>query len=84
MKDSVLGKAREGEPNRYERDTRGYVVLRPATVTAVKPAPTPAPAPVRYTPPPAPKVEAPKKNCDPPYTIDPATGRKKYKLECLK
>jgi hypothetical protein len=22
--------------------------------------------------------------CDPPYTIDPATGRKKYKLECLK
>ena len=22
--------------------------------------------------------------CDPPYTIDPATGRKKYKMECLK
>ena len=34
----------------------------------------------------APKPAAPKANtaCDPPYTIDPATGRKKYKLECLK
>src|SRR4029079_5744911 len=25
----------------------------------------------------------PKKNCDPPFVMDPATGRKKYKLECL-
>ncbi|AKV02347.1 serine/threonine protein kinase [Labilithrix luteola] len=23
------------------------------------------------------------KNCEPPYTIDPATGHKKYKLECM-
>ena len=31
-------------------------------------------------------VAKPKPNpaCDPPFTIDPATGRKKYKLECLK
>ncbi len=31
--------------------------------------------------PPATTTTAPS-NCDPPWTIDPATGRKKYKLEC--
>jgi hypothetical protein len=31
-------------------------------------------------------AKPPKTNpaCDPPFTIDPATGRKKYKIECLK
>lgn len=28
------------------------------------------------------KPAAPATNCDPPWTIDPVTGRKKYKLEC--
>jgi len=39
-------------------------------------AATPSKTVTVVTPPP------PKKNCDPPYTID-ANGRKKYKLECL-
>ena len=43
--------------------------------STVKPIPT-TPKTVQTAPPP------PKKNCDPPYTID-ATGRKKYKLECM-
>jgi serine/threonine protein kinase len=36
--------------------------------------------------PPAAAAKPPKTNaaCDPPYTIDLATGRKKYKMECLK
>jgi len=41
------------------------------THTAVKPA-----KPSGATP------STPRKNCDPPYTID-ATGRRKYKLECM-
>jgi eukaryotic-like serine/threonine-protein kinase len=51
-----------------------------------------APAPYRPPPPPRPppaakpqQPEPPKVNpCDPPFTIDPATGRKKYKTECFK
>jgi hypothetical protein len=39
----------------------------------------PGPAPT-HKPPPAPTSGV--SNCDPPWTIDPATGRKKYKLEC--
>ena len=35
--------------------------------------------PVRPTPAPAPQ---PKKDCDPPYTIDSATGHRKYKPWC--
>jgi serine/threonine-protein kinase len=35
------------------------------------------PATKKVTPPPPPPS-----NCDPPWTIDPVTGRKKYKLEC--
>ena len=50
-----------------------HVVRPPAPVAA----PPPAPA--------APKSSAPtvKKGCDPNYTVDPVTGRKKYKLECM-
>jgi eukaryotic-like serine/threonine-protein kinase len=54
--------------------------------TATKPE-TPKPAIVGQTKPkPAPPPKPPSVSvaCDPPFTIDPATGRKKYKLECLK
>ncbi|MBX3201383.1 MAG: protein kinase, partial [Labilithrix sp.] len=68
----------------------------PSIATADEPADddTPAPsAPVKPTvkptvttkppTPPKPTISPPpKKSCDPPYTID-ATGRKKYKLECM-
>jgi serine/threonine protein kinase len=47
-------------------------------VTSSRPLAAP-PAPVA-----APKPPKTNAACDPPYTIDPATGRKKYKLECLK
>jgi serine/threonine protein kinase len=53
------------------------------TATAATHAPRPPTPPTQATtaktatPPPAPK-----KNCDPPYTLD-ANGRKKYKLECM-
>ena len=51
-------------------DASKFTSTRPL---AAPPAPVAAPKP--------PKTNA---ACDPPYTIDPATGRKKYKMECLK
>ena len=49
-----------------------------ATAVPVKPTVT-----TRPPSPPKPTVAPPpKKSCDPPYTID-ATGRRKYKLECM-
>ena len=57
-----------------------------ATVVQTKPAPAPPHTTVKLTPKPsvtaAPTPPAQKKNCDPPYTID-ASGRRKYKLECM-
>ncbi|MDF2694971.1 MAG: Serine/threonine-protein kinase Pkn6 [Labilithrix sp.] len=51
-----------------------------AQVAHPPPRPT-ATAPKPSAPPPTSQPAA-KKNCDPPYTID-ATGRRKYKLECM-
>ena len=58
----------------------------PASSTPVV-QPKPAPPPAHTVKPVAPKPSVaapapPRKNCDPPYTID-ATGRRKYKLECM-
>jgi len=58
--------------------------------SATAAAPTPKPAPAR----PGATAERPttqagtataagKRNCNPPFTIDPATGKKNWKLECL-
>ncbi len=90
MKD-VLGPARVGTPNQIDREARKLAIQRPelvstkATTVVKEPAPQaaplrPPPPPPRPTPKPTPAANA----CDPPYTIDPANGRKKYKLECLK
>ena len=49
----------------------------PSTHPPVRAAASPPPASAR--PPPAP---APRRDCNPPYTID-TNGRKKYKLECM-
>ena len=46
---------------------------KPQPIRVVIPAPPPQPVKAKLPNP-----------CDPPYTIDPATGRKKYKLECMK
>jgi len=84
----------QGAANEVARDgIRGFTVVKPpsslsklnaaaAAAEATKPPPF-----VRQPPPPPPPVTTkPKVNpaCDPPFTIDPATGRKKYKIECLK
>jgi eukaryotic-like serine/threonine-protein kinase len=93
MKD-VLAPARHGTPNQVERDVKKLTVLRPELAAGKtglvakdkekEPTPSPTRQPV-VAPPPPKKPPPPVANaCDPPYTIDPATGRKKYKLECLK
>ena len=56
------------------------------TATPTRPKVTAPAHPVRpaTAPAPAPKASsAVKKGCEQNYTIDPATGRKKYKLECM-
>ena len=53
-----------------------------SATSSAKPAPFRPPAPPSPTPTPKPPKANPA--CDPPFTIDPATGRKKYKMECLK
>jgi serine/threonine-protein kinase len=63
-------------------DTASASTTTSTTTTSSKPAPFRPPSP----PSPPPTAKPPKANpaCDPPFTIDPATGRKKYKIECLK
>ncbi|MBX3264081.1 MAG: serine/threonine protein kinase [Labilithrix sp.] len=78
----VLAGPRHAEPNRFEGEPkRGIAMIGPPAVAgkATKELVERAPPP---RPPPAPVVKKPNP-CDPPYTIDPATGRKKYKMECL-
>jgi hypothetical protein len=56
----------------------------PAVPTAPQPAAPPSPP---LSPPPSPPVHvapaAKPSGCVPPFTTDPATGKKKWKLECL-
>jgi len=51
------------------------------TVSAPHPASVRPALPVAPVKPPV--VTTPRKDCNPNYTVDPATGRKKYKLECM-
>jgi serine/threonine-protein kinase len=97
LQDTLSGGAHSGAPNELAHEQRGIAILKPTTALSktsisssnVTLPPDPTKSTVgRAPPPPVPPVaaKAPKANpaCDPPYTIDPATGRKKYKLECLK
>jgi serine/threonine-protein kinase len=63
-----------------------YVQAEPPAATsapppAARPTATP-PRPLPATSKPAPPAPAPRKNCDPPFSLD-ANGHKKYKLECM-
>ncbi len=70
------------ETNEPDRDPEP--VPKPSATTPPPVAkPTATAKPIATAPKPtATAAPPPKKNCDPPYTID-ATGRKKYKLECM-
>ncbi len=83
--------------NAFDRETGGrpLVVVGPTTAAAkhepnAKDAPAAKPPRVvvaaKASPPPPPPQPvakpAPTVSCDPPFTIDPVTGRKKYKREC--
>jgi serine/threonine-protein kinase len=86
------GAARAGAPKQLEHEQRGIAIVGPATrESKAQPAPTNPPPFVAFggghhvaPPPPPPPPVKQRPGCEPPYTVDPATGRKKYKLECLK
>jgi len=93
----LAGALRTGDPNELAHEARGHEITKPTTAgtkasaaAAERVALTESPParPIgRALPPPSPPVVTAKKvnpACDPPFTIDPATNRKKYKLECLK
>ena len=81
----VLAGPRHAEPKELDvGQKRGLTMIGPQTVTGKAQRETPVP--VYRPPPPPPPAPATVRRpnpCDPPYTIDPATGRKKYKMECL-
>jgi serine/threonine-protein kinase len=56
----------------------------PPTGRPLPPPPSLSPFPAPLPAPAAAKPAKPNAACDPPFTVDPSTGRKKYKLECLK
>lgn len=96
LQETLLG-AHPGAPNELAHEARGIAILKPPSggskashevasrdADPVKPPQARVPSPVVAVPrgpAQAPRVSA---ACDPPFTIDQATGRKKYKLECLK
>ncbi|HSO40914.1 MAG TPA: serine/threonine-protein kinase, partial [Labilithrix sp.] len=79
--------ARVTEANQLAREPRPFLVVSPLSaltkLTAAPPA-TDAPVKAVFRPPPPPATKKPNPACDPPFTVDLATGRKKYKLECMK
>ncbi len=54
-----------------------------AQVAAPKPTANPAPPPPASPSPPHATPAHPAPTCSPPFIVDPATGKKKWKLECL-
>ena len=98
LQEKPTGGARAAAANEVAREgVRGFTLVKPPSslgklngpaaasssteTTTTKPSPTvrpPSPTPVTAKPP---RVNP---ACDPPYTIDAVTGRKKYKMECLK
>ncbi len=83
----VLAPARHGEPKVWDGDPKRPLALIPPVAVPQRATREPPPEPRVVRPPPPPPIapRTPRANpCDPPFTIDPATGRKKYKMECLK
>ncbi|CAN5692202.1 hypothetical protein BH11MYX4_BH11MYX4_36190 [soil metagenome] len=87
--DSMAGgsrPARVTEANQLAREPRPFLVVSPLSALTKLTAPPPAtdgPVKAVFRPPP-PATKKPNPACDPPFTVDLATGRKKYKLECMK
>jgi eukaryotic-like serine/threonine-protein kinase len=85
----ISGPAHVTTANQLARSPSTIVIVGPLSAPA-KMTPPPSTDPPKVVPfrppPPPPPVARPKPNpaCDPPFTIDATTGRKKYKLECLK
>ncbi len=73
--------APSGEPPPTETVPSATPPVRAAPPAAMRPVVAAPPPPVRVSAP-APQ-RAPNAGCIPPYTLDPATGRKKWKPECL-
>jgi serine/threonine-protein kinase len=95
LQEKLTGGAYRGVANEVAREVRGLTIVRPpsslskanaAVGAAAAEAPKPPVGRPPAAPPPPVAAKPPKTNpaCDPPFTIDPATGRKKYKIECLK
>ena len=96
LQEKLGGAAHKGTANEVGRDgVRGFTLVKPPTslaklngATTAASAVEPTKVPPIKPPPPqaavATKTTKPNPACDPPFTIDPATGRKKYKMECLK
>lgn len=98
MTDALGGRAASsGKPNEIDQDKQALALLGPqvaaskagavassgtTTVAAGATVRSP-PAVTTVRKPPPTTAPPPNKNCDPPYTVDPGTGRKKYKVECL-
>lgn len=95
LRESGGGAAAKGTVKELAHESRGIAILHPPsglTKSAREASASPErPAPVigggfvgRPLAPPVAKPPKVNAACDPPYTFDPGTGRKKYKLECLK
>jgi serine/threonine-protein kinase len=89
--DTMAGGSRApapSEPNQLAHEARPFLVVSPLSALTKSAPPSPAEtAKPTFSRPPivaAPVVKKPNPACDPPFTVDPATGRKKYKLECMK
>jgi hypothetical protein len=94
LQETLGASTRSGAPNEVAHELRGIAIIKPPSGGS-KANHDPAGAPVEparqviaHTAQPPVVVTQPKVTksnmCDPPFTMDPATGRKKYKLECLK
>jgi eukaryotic-like serine/threonine-protein kinase len=70
------------EPDPVPLDTPSAAPSASATASAAPTHTAPRPTAATPTPVKPPVVAPPRRDCNPPYTID-ANGRKKYKLECM-
>jgi serine/threonine-protein kinase len=97
LQEKLTGGPYKGAVNEVARDgVHGFTLVKPpsslsklngAVAAATASEATKAPPVVKPPAPPPPAAAKPPKvnpACDPPFTIDPATSRKKYKIECLK
>lgn len=81
----VLAGPRPADPNHFESAPKRPITrIGPETATDKATKQPAVPVVTRVAPSPPPPIVKKPPQCDPPYTIDPVTGRRKYKLECLR